>query len=160
MVSWKLVRRMLGHTGGVLDVSIGQKYIASSSKDCTIRIWDRDTGETLRILREHNGAVNALGLKGDRLISAGGDSCLKFAPLPFKMLHIVSDSRAWWIGSGMSQRAKLFETLWVMKEVLPVLHGMAIDVSREATIAPFAFGTWTLVIASMSSAGTTSSFGV
>lgn len=77
MKTWTLQRRLLGHSAGVLDVSLGEHHIASSSKDCTMRIWDRKTGEVLKVLREHDGAVNALGLKGDQLLSAGGDNQLK-----------------------------------------------------------------------------------
>ena len=44
-----------------------------SSKDTLIRIWDRQTLELASTLRGHEGPVNAVGLQGDRVVSASGD---------------------------------------------------------------------------------------
>ena len=44
-----------------------------SSKDARIRVWKRATLEVFRTLDGHEGPVNALGLQGDRVVSASGD---------------------------------------------------------------------------------------
>ncbi|EAU84060.2 nuclear distribution protein nudF [Coprinopsis cinerea okayama7 len=68
------VRELLkGHEGGVLDIRMDEKWIVSCSKDASIRVWDRNTLESVRILRGHEGPVNAIGLQGDKVVSASGD---------------------------------------------------------------------------------------
>ncbi|KAI9029725.1 WD40-repeat-containing domain protein [Phycomyces nitens] len=69
------LRRLSGHTQGVLDVCfVGDRY-ASASRDHSIRIW-RD-GETELILM-HDGPVNAVASFGSTcLASASGDGKLK-----------------------------------------------------------------------------------
>ena len=44
-----------------------------SSKDSLIRVWDRKTLELRSTLRGHDGPVNAVGLHGNRVVSASGD---------------------------------------------------------------------------------------
>ncbi len=44
-----------------------------SSKDALIRVWDRETLELRSTLRGHEGPVNAVGLQGNRVVSASGD---------------------------------------------------------------------------------------
>ncbi|KAM0793689.1 hypothetical protein ACM66B_001116 [Microbotryomycetes sp. NB124-2] len=74
---YEIVKSMVGHAAGVLDVCFNEKWIASCSKDTTIRIWHRDTGELYRVLAGHRGPVNAVQLDGDKVISASGDSFMK-----------------------------------------------------------------------------------
>ena len=45
----------------------------SSSKDATIRVWDRFTLAHVCTFRGHEGPVNAVGLQGNRVVSASGD---------------------------------------------------------------------------------------
>lgn len=102
MITWTQTRRLVGHIGGVLDVSLGTDYVVSSSKDCTIRIWSRHTGAHLRSLNDLGGAVNALGIKGDQMISAGGDNCLKCVS-PSREQHCLADPsrrRLWDLPTG------------------------------------------------------------
>jgi WD40 repeat protein len=40
-----------------------------SSKDATIRVWDRETLKPHRVFRGHEGPVNAVGLEGSRVVS-------------------------------------------------------------------------------------------
>lgn len=74
-------KRLVGHSGGVLDVCIMGDYIVSSSRDATIRVWDRLTGQEKRQLVGHAGPVNALGsnpqCQDGRVVSASGDTTLK-----------------------------------------------------------------------------------
>lgn len=58
-------------------MSFDDRYIVSSSKDATIRIWDVTTGDLLRTIHAHNGPVNAIQLHGDNIVSASGDTLVK-----------------------------------------------------------------------------------
>ena len=76
-----------GHEGGVLDIRMDEKWIVSwlvipssssslitnlfrlhSSKDASIRVWDRESLALSRVLRGHEGPVNAIGLQHDRVV--------------------------------------------------------------------------------------------
>lgn len=90
-VEGRVTNILRGHKGGVLDLRVDDKRIVTwyvryplfkayltnsrldSSKDTTIRVWDRTTGDLLRIFEGHEGPVNALGLDGERVASASGD---------------------------------------------------------------------------------------
>ncbi|MEU8913114.1 trypsin-like peptidase domain-containing protein [Streptomyces nigrescens] len=70
-----------GHTAWInalCPVPVGSRMLlASASNDHTIRLWDADTGETVRILTGHTGPVRALACLTHRgrtlLASAGTD---------------------------------------------------------------------------------------
>jgi WD40 repeat protein len=86
---------LCGHTDGVLDVLLtGSRIISwyvqahsfaalfrldvSSSKDTTIRIWDRNTLSHLHTITEHSGSVNGLALNfigdAERFTSVSSDT--------------------------------------------------------------------------------------
>lgn len=44
-----------------------------SSKDTRICIWDRQTRTLHRTLTGHDGPVNAVGIKDDKVVSVSGD---------------------------------------------------------------------------------------
>jgi F-box and WD-40 domain protein 1/11 len=67
------IRRLVAHTGGVLDVALDAKHIVSCSKDSKIYVWDRETYEIKGTLEGHRGPVNAVQLRGKFLVSASGD---------------------------------------------------------------------------------------
>ncbi|CEP19346.1 hypothetical protein [Parasitella parasitica] len=69
--------RLIGHTGGVLDVCIVGDMIVSSSRDSTIRVWSKTQGTEVRRLVGHSGPVNALGSHEGLVVSASGDTTLK-----------------------------------------------------------------------------------
>lgn len=69
--------RLRRHSAGVLDVCLDDKYIISCSKDATINVWDRNTGNHIRELTGHRGPVNAVQLRGNLLVSASGDGVAK-----------------------------------------------------------------------------------
>ena len=71
------VQRLCQHSAGVLDVCIDKNRVVSCSKDTTICVWDRQSGELLRTLRGHNGPVNAVQMRGDLVVSASGDTLAK-----------------------------------------------------------------------------------
>ena len=68
------VGRLRKHSAGVLDVCIDKNRVISCSKDTTICVSDRQTGQLLRTLRGHNGPVNAIQMRGDLVVSASGDT--------------------------------------------------------------------------------------
>ncbi|CAO3618880.1 unnamed protein product [Cunninghamella blakesleeana] len=94
LIYWSLpdmepLKVMEGHLNGVLDCSIvNEKYIVSSSRDATLRVWfikgnhdhDQDEiGVPHHRLVGHQGPVNALDTIPDTnyVISASGDATLK-----------------------------------------------------------------------------------
>ncbi|RCH91920.1 hypothetical protein CU098_000154, partial [Rhizopus stolonifer] len=70
-------KRLIGHSGGVLDVCILESLIVSSSRDASIRVWDTATGQEIRRLEGHAGPVNALGSFKRLVVSASGDTTLR-----------------------------------------------------------------------------------
>lgn len=71
------IRRLQHHKAGVLDVRFDERHIVSCSKDTSICLWDRHTGELLRTLAGHRGPVNAVQLRGNLIVSASGDGIAK-----------------------------------------------------------------------------------
>lgn len=74
----RLLRTLRGHSGGVLDLRLydsadGRQWIVSCSKDASIRVWSRSTYEEVRVMRGHDGPVNAIGVWSHRVVSASGD---------------------------------------------------------------------------------------
>ncbi|MFJ8826064.1 trypsin-like peptidase domain-containing protein [Streptomyces sp. NPDC102467] len=68
-----------GHTGWInalCSVPLGDRMLlASASNDHTIRLWDPDTGEALRVLAGHTGPVRtitAVSNNGRTLLASGG----------------------------------------------------------------------------------------
>lgn len=88
-------QRFLGHTGAVLCLAahlmIGsakgfnfRKVLVSGSKDCTVRIWDLDTGNIITVLHHHVAPVRQIILPPSRtehpwsdcFLSVGEDFCV------------------------------------------------------------------------------------
>lgn len=70
-----------GHTGGVAAVAFSpeDRYLASSSRDNTVKIWDLNKGFELRTLRGHTDSVNAVSFSpdGELLASGSADNTVK-----------------------------------------------------------------------------------
>jgi WD40 repeat protein len=70
-----------GHAGAVTGVAFDRegKRMASGSADATVRIWDADSGQTLRTLRGHSARVDGVAFSpdGTRLASASRDRTVK-----------------------------------------------------------------------------------
>lgn len=71
-----------GHEGGVRQAvfSPDDEVLASAGFDGTIRLWDTETGEELRVLEGHRDVVWSIAFapNGERLVSAGWDGTLRF----------------------------------------------------------------------------------
>lgn len=54
-----LVRTLTGHLGSVIRVAFSPdgRFLASSSKDGTVRLWETETGVELRTLKGHSGEI-------------------------------------------------------------------------------------------------------
>ncbi|KAJ1542414.1 hypothetical protein HK405_009997, partial [Cladochytrium tenue] len=70
-------RRLRGHTDAVLNLRFDAERVVSCSKDRTVRVWERQTGETLAVLAAHRAAVNAVHFDDRLLVSASGDRFVK-----------------------------------------------------------------------------------
>ncbi len=68
---------LAGHDGPVTAVSFSPdgRFIATSSSDTSVRLWDAATGQTLYTLQDHDRPVTdvAFSPDGTRLVSAGED---------------------------------------------------------------------------------------
>jgi WD40 repeat protein/GTPase SAR1 family protein len=69
-----LRRTLKGHKGWIhrLAWSADGRMLASGSEDSTIRLWDPETGEALRILSGHADAVFSVWWRPDRRVTASG----------------------------------------------------------------------------------------
>ncbi|GAN09516.1 WD40 repeat-like protein [Mucor ambiguus] len=74
-----LVKRTLaGHGDSVLSLRLVNKdQIISCSKDRTLRLWNKHTGEFIRQFNGHRAAVNAVQWHDNRVVSASGDRTIK-----------------------------------------------------------------------------------
>ncbi|KAI4259537.1 MAG: hypothetical protein LQ352_000724 [Teloschistes flavicans] len=74
---WTPIRRVKYHNAGVLDVCFDKKHVVSCSKDTSVCLWDRQTGDLIHRLQGHRGPVNAVQLRGNLAVSASGDGVSK-----------------------------------------------------------------------------------
>ncbi|CAO0801722.1 unnamed protein product [Mucor circinelloides] len=71
-------RTLSGHTDSVLSLRlVNRDQIISCSKDRTLRLWNKNTGEFIRQFNGHRAAVNAVQWHDNRVVSASGDRTIK-----------------------------------------------------------------------------------
>jgi WD40 repeat protein/tRNA A-37 threonylcarbamoyl transferase component Bud32 len=79
--------RLTGHNDEVTSVAFSRygKRLISGSRDGTVRVWNAETRELVRILNKHEGSVLCVAISpdGQHVVSGGGDhsSSRKFAEL-------------------------------------------------------------------------------
>jgi WD40 repeat protein len=76
-----LLRTVTGHSHYIkaLVIMPDGRTAVSGSDDGTLRVWDIETGESLRILQEQSGSVEALAVmpNGEQVLAAVGDGSLR-----------------------------------------------------------------------------------
>jgi WD40 repeat protein len=74
-----LLQILLGHSGSVNALAaLGDGRVVSASEDCSLRVWDLATGETVRTLEGHADSVNAVAaLREGRLVCGSGDGSVR-----------------------------------------------------------------------------------
>jgi WD40 repeat protein len=83
-----LIRTLIGHTDIITVLALlpdGRRLI-SGSEDCTLRVWDLESGKTLQMLEGHKSAISALGVTPDGLRVVSGS--------------LNGTVRVWDLGSG------------------------------------------------------------
>lgn len=83
VIIWNLGEKssitLKGHSdwfGGILSVDFGSnnKFLASGSKDKTIKIWDIKRGTEVKTLSEHSDHINSVTVSpNNQLLASGGD---------------------------------------------------------------------------------------
>ena len=70
----------MGHTNSVTCLlSVNNEIISSGSKDCNLRLWNRNTGECLNVLKGHTGSIEHLVLMSNtnKIVSGSMDKLIK-----------------------------------------------------------------------------------
>ncbi|HEY9783612.1 MAG TPA: NB-ARC domain-containing protein [Leptolyngbyaceae cyanobacterium] len=72
------IASLVAHTNWVVSLAFSYdgSILASSSTDCTVKLWDVNTGECLQTLSGHsNGVFSVAFTPDDRIIASGSDDC-------------------------------------------------------------------------------------
>ncbi|XP_064603870.1 uncharacterized protein LOC135469219 [Liolophura sinensis] len=73
VIGMKRVRKLQGHSGGVLCVHSDQRRLASGGWDRTIRLWDIRSGRSLHKFYGHRGGIHSLVFDNDIMVSGSWD---------------------------------------------------------------------------------------
>lgn len=72
------IASLVGHTNWVVSLAFSYdgSILVSSSTDCTVKLWDVNTGECLQTLQGHSNGVFSVAFTPDaRIIASGSDDC-------------------------------------------------------------------------------------
>ncbi len=86
--SGKRVRSLAGHTAPVLRLAEGPGWLASASRDKTVRLWHADTGELLHVLA-HDAPITDLAACGGRVVSGSGSEARVWDAATGALLHVL-----------------------------------------------------------------------
>eukprot|EP01059_Diplonema_ambulator_P008583 TRINITY_DN18243_c0_g1_i1.p1 TRINITY_DN18243_c0_g1~~TRINITY_DN18243_c0_g1_i1.p1 ORF type:complete len:1546 (+),score=515.26 TRINITY_DN18243_c0_g1_i1:671-4639(+) len=70
------LRTLAGHRGDVLSLDVCMRQLWSGSADCSIRVWNYQTGECKAVLPHHSGWVHVMRAMGTRVWSASHDGSI------------------------------------------------------------------------------------
>lgn len=75
----KSIASLKGHQDKVLDITFTEdgRYLASSSADSTIRLWDVENEMTLRVFQGHTASVTGITSEGENIFSSSTDGTIK-----------------------------------------------------------------------------------
>jgi len=113
-----LQRRLIGHTGGVVTISVSAdgKCLLTGGSDNTLRLWDAATGKCLRVFDGHTGNVRgaALAPDGKRILSAGDDSTVRLWDVATgkELLKMTGPGAGWEVAFGPQGQALFAASLW------------------------------------------------
>jgi WD40 repeat protein len=74
-IPWTCIQTLTSHKGPVASVTLtpDDSKLVTGSHDQTVRIWNMQTGRTLKTLKGHDRAICAVAMSGDgKLIASGG----------------------------------------------------------------------------------------
>ncbi|MBD3230659.1 MAG: hypothetical protein GF329_20940 [Candidatus Lokiarchaeota archaeon] len=71
------IKKLVGHTETVEDVVIDEDVIITSSRDKTIRIWNKDTWECETILKGHEDRIISLAINESYIVSGSQDKTIR-----------------------------------------------------------------------------------
>ncbi|KAF2716064.1 WD40 repeat-like protein [Polychaeton citri CBS 116435] len=66
-----------GHTNGVMCLQFDDNILVSGSYDCTVKVWDVETGIERMTLRGHTSGIRCLQFEGRKLITGSLDKTIK-----------------------------------------------------------------------------------
>jgi F-box and WD-40 domain protein CDC4 len=66
---------MKGHTQTVRGLKmVNGTTLVSGSRDATLRVWDLETGECLKVLEGHEKTIRSMAVHGDIVVSGSYDN--------------------------------------------------------------------------------------
>jgi F-box/WD-40 domain protein MET30 len=66
-----------GHSNGIMCLQFDDNILATGSYDCTVKIWDIDTGKEMRALKGHTGGIRCLQFDDTRLLTGSIDKTIR-----------------------------------------------------------------------------------
>jgi len=135
-----LIRTLEGHTNWVRAVAVtpdGRRAV-SASKDQTLRLWDLESGQTIRTLEGHWVSAVAVTPDGRRAVSASGDQTPRD---PWDAASEDRTLRLWDLESGQTIRTLEGHTGSVSAVAVAPDGRRAVSASKDKTLRLWDLGT-------------------